>query len=87
MSCANLVNIDNTLACFFCDTTDVAFGPVIYGTSLVGAVERLELFRLWLNADPRSIPVDELMNKFSEWLNINDRTKRNQTVPSVGLRP
>lgn len=73
MSCNVLANADDTLACFFCDTTDVAFGPIVYGcvhgSKSEGATARLGEFRLWLSVDPRSVPVCELMDKFSEWLN------------------
>ena len=70
MSCATLANADDTLACCFCDTTDVAFGPVVYGSAAKGATEKLEAFRLWLGVDLRSVPVCELMDKFSEWLKL-----------------
>ncbi len=70
MSCDTLTNGDDTLACFFCDTSDVAFGPVVYGEATTGAREKLEAFRLWLGVDPRSVPVCELMDKFSEWIRL-----------------
>ena len=43
------------LACFFCNTVDVAFGPVMYG----GRAEAVA-FMEWLRHDPRTYSPDVL---------------------------
>ncbi len=67
MSCNILANADDTLACFFCDITDVAFGPVVHGSAEWGAKGRMAAFRLSLDVDPRSMSLAHLMDEFAKW--------------------
>jgi len=51
-----------TQACFFCSTTDQAFGPIMSGR------EEAELFLEYLELDPRQYGQSELMNEYSEFV-------------------
>lgn len=51
-----------TVACFWCDTSDTAFGPVFYGATK----QDLEDFAVdFLSEDPRQYDVAELEELFS----------------------
>ena len=44
---------------FYCNTTDFAFGPIMYGDA--------EEFMEWLGVDPRTIEENELSSKYNEF--------------------
>ena len=73
MGCRILYDERHDLACLYCSTSDVAFGPVFSnGTVESGhhhdAEERAEAFLRYLNTDPRRCEDDELMLKYGAWL-------------------
>jgi hypothetical protein len=65
MSCAILANADDTLACFFCDTSSWAFGPVFYDRD--SATEQAEAFRQSLDRDPREYTECDLESRYLDW--------------------
>lgn len=57
---------------FFCDTSDIAFGPVFYGVTR----EEMNDFKYdFLEDDPRTYSTEELTDKFYEF----KRKKREET--------
>ena len=70
MSWGILVDKHNTLACLFCDTSDVVFGPLVYKSKEQTASERINMFVAWLGVDPRSMSTVDLMNKYGEWYSM-----------------
>ena len=55
MSCQMLYDKDKEIGCFFCNTTDYAFGPAMYADQ-----DWLYAFANWLKDDPRSYEVTDL---------------------------
>lgn len=70
MGCRILHDTAAELACLYCSTSDVSFGPV-FNNGDDGdhdAAERAEAFCRWLIADPRTLSEPTLMAKYGEWL-------------------
>lgn len=65
MSCNVLANGDDTRACFWCDTSDWAFGPVFYDSESATALA--QAFRLSLPRDPREYTASDLENRYAQW--------------------
>jgi hypothetical protein len=57
----------NDIACLFCSTSDVAFGPVFSDSDEHYADERAEAFTRWLELDARKYDEADLMRKYAEW--------------------
>jgi hypothetical protein len=62
----------NDIACFFCSTSDWAFGPVFAPKKDRDADERAQAFLRWLNCDPRPLPANELERQYVAWLAQED---------------
>lgn len=54
----------NNQACFYCSTSDWAFGPVAYGEN---AIEDLESFSKFIKLDARTLSDKELESKWFEF--------------------
>lgn len=55
-------------ACFYCSTSDWAFGPVFSDENGHDADERAEAFARWLVIDPRTLTDGELASRYTAWL-------------------
>ena len=55
--------------CFACNTTDVAFGPIMYVPDGEDVDEVADEFVKWLKKDPRSIDPEDIRTK---WLKYSD---------------
>jgi len=51
----------NEMACFYCSTTGIAFGPIMRSR------EEAEMFCNWIPGDPRSYGQSELMDRYSDF--------------------
>lgn len=67
MGCRILYDSQSDLACLYCSTTDVAFGPVFYKSDEQDADERAEAFIAWLKTDPRKLTDAELSAAYGKW--------------------
>ena len=65
MGCRILYDQESSEGCFYCSTTDRAFGPVMYADDQ----DKIEAFVAWLKVDPRQIPDDELCSKWYKFSN------------------
>ena len=63
---------DGKMAAIYCSTVDVAFGPVFYSREHADAGERALAFLKWLHQDSRLLTDSELMEKYSEWLGVEE---------------
>ncbi len=61
MACCILHNKDDTKACFYCSTTEVAFGPTMKSS------EQAKEFAAWLSVDPRSFSTSELIARYGQF--------------------
>lgn len=61
MSCRVISNCEDDMACFYCSTTMLAFGPVMQNE------EEANDFLKWLPVDPRRYPDSELIAKYWEF--------------------
>jgi hypothetical protein len=81
MGCRILFDADQKLACLYCSTTDVAFGPIFYEGPAVGeptAQERATAFLRWLESP--ACPWGSF-DKFP----LGDRRHDPRTLTDVGL--
>ena len=62
--------IDDGTACFYCDTSMVAFGPV------AERAEELEEFEEELELDPRQYPEAELLKLWADFLEAREEEHR-----------
>ncbi len=68
MGCRILYDGRNDIACLYCSTSDVAFGPVFCDSDEHDADERAEAFVRWLPLDPRQYDEPDLMARYGAWL-------------------
>lgn len=68
MGCRILYDGLKDIACLYCSTSDVAFGPLFSDDGEHDAEERAESFVRWLLLDPRRYDERELMAHYSTWL-------------------
>ena len=47
-------NCTRRIACFFCSTTEIAYGPIFRGDGFDGPAEEAEAFEKWLETYPPS---------------------------------
>lgn len=72
MACDIIYDSANGVACYYCNTTDHAFGPVI--TKFDSAQrdmdpgEALHAFRMHIGVDPRTVEDESLDRALHEWL-------------------
>lgn len=59
---------DGENAAIYCSVTDVAFGPVFYGSDEHDAFERAEAFLDYLPLDARKYTDSELQTKYCEFV-------------------
>jgi hypothetical protein len=82
MSVEILANAEDTQAAFFCNTTDWAFGPVMYGLGHNSAYETADTFLKWLPDDPRVYGDGTLAAKWSDFIRcMEEREESRQPRP------
>jgi len=64
MGCRVLVNTDDNYFCFACNTTDVAFGPLLYAPEGEDLEKASDDFRVFLKKDPRVFECEVLRKKW-----------------------
>lgn len=72
MGCRIIRDKDDEYEVFYCSTTMVAFGPVMYGDA--------EEFYQWLKHDPRKYTVNELDDLYAEFRARKEKEGRDAKV-------
>ena len=72
---------ESDVAALYCSTSDVAFGPLFYGTREREGDERAEAFVKWLPQDARRYTDRELMQQFVMWQGQEEDYWRSQDAP------
>ena len=67
MSCVNIIDREKNYFVFACDTTDTAFGPLMYVPEEHDIDEVAESFRESLGKDPRRFEDSELCKLWNEF--------------------
>ena len=62
MGCRILANAADDMVCFYCSTSNVAFGPIMLNEAWA------EAFAKWLSKDPRTYTIDDLT---SLWMSFH----------------
>ena len=77
MGCRILYDAKQDRACFYCSTTETAFGPVFREITVdstiranLGADEAAEIFLGWLADDPRKYTALELADEYVKWYRL-----------------
>ena len=78
MACRIIVDQDDGQAVFICSVSSVAFGPIMRSAKWA------EAFAKRLGRDPREIPVNDLIDKWSEFRHEAHRCRHADNSCTVG---